>query len=262
MARSLDVYLNYVLTGHLTQDAWRRHKLRVRRKLASRARRYAALSHSLPLGSGRFRRKRCHGSFGGILPEQGKREMVARNLGISARNDYAMWERIGGKCAGAVTFLPHGEAMPECQYAYRELTNAEPAAILRELPRRPLLAGEEGVRPSLAGAQDKLAVRIENGAVCLPLGSAPSTHILKPGGRAVRKRGIQRNLLYAARYDSRSVCRTGRGPQRGRLFSSLGGTTTFTAAARRASRGCTRRTSARRSASRLSRSIRRKAVLR
>src|SRR5947208_8989776 len=52
--------------------------------------------------------------------------------------------------------------------------------MLRELPKRPLLAGDEGVRLSLAGAQDKVAVRIEDGEVCLPLGGAPSTHILKP----------------------------------------------------------------------------------
>src|SRR5262249_38585228 len=31
-----------------------------------------------------------------------------------------------------------------------------------------------------AGAQDKMAVRIEGAGICLPLGGAPSTHILKP----------------------------------------------------------------------------------
>jgi serine/threonine-protein kinase HipA len=48
------------------------------------------------------------------------------------------------------------------------------------LPRRPLLAGEDGIRLSLAGAQDKVAVRIEGNEISLPLGGAPSTHILKP----------------------------------------------------------------------------------
>jgi serine/threonine-protein kinase HipA len=43
-----------------------------------------------------------------------------------------------------------------------------------------LLAGDEGIRLSLAGAQDKVAVRMEHGEVYLPLGGAPSTHILKP----------------------------------------------------------------------------------
>jgi serine/threonine-protein kinase HipA len=128
----------------------------------------------------RCRRNPSRGFFGGILPEQGKREIIARNLGISARNDYAMLERIGGECAGAVTFIPAGGALREKHYDYRKLTDRELAGILRELPKRPLLAGDKGVRLSLAGAQDKVAVRIEGGEISLPLGGAPSTHILKP----------------------------------------------------------------------------------
>ncbi len=138
------------------------------------------LSQSLPLRKKRFSRKECRGFFGGILPEAGKRELIARNLGISARNDYAMLEQIGGECAGAVTFIPSGGALPEANCSYRTLTTEELAAILKELPKRPLLAGDEGIRLSLAGAQDKVAVRMEGGEVCLPLGDAPSTHIVKP----------------------------------------------------------------------------------
>jgi len=48
----------------------------------------------------------------GVLPEESKREIIARNLGISGRNDYAMLERIGGECAGAVTFIPLARAFP------------------------------------------------------------------------------------------------------------------------------------------------------
>jgi len=65
--------------------------------------------------------------------------------------------------------------------SHRELTDVELAEILETLPRRPLLAGEKGVRLSLAGAQDKIAVRLdEKGRIYLPLNHAPSTHILKP----------------------------------------------------------------------------------
>lgn len=138
------------------------------------------MSHSLPLRQKRFGRKECRGFFAGILPEQSKREIIARNLGISPRNDYAMLEQIGGECAGAVTFVPKGQPLPERNYSYRKLSSEELAAILKELPARPLLAGEDGVRLSLAGAQDKIAVRIERGVIGLPLGGAPSTHILKP----------------------------------------------------------------------------------
>jgi serine/threonine-protein kinase HipA len=138
------------------------------------------LSQSLPLRKERFARKECRGFFAGILPEESKREIIARNLGISARNDFAMLEQIGGECAGAVTFVPAGEALPESNYSYRTLSSEELAAILKELPKRPLLAGEEGIRLSLAGAQDKIAVRIKGEEISLPLGGAPSTHILKP----------------------------------------------------------------------------------
>src|SRR4051794_9468094 len=179
MARTLDVYLLDDLTGHLRQDdggeivfeyveSWLSNPVA------------APLSQSLPLRKKRFKRKECRGYFGGILPEQEKREIIARNLGISARNDYAMLERIGGECAGAVTFIPSGDALPEENYDYRKLTDTELAGILRELPKRPLLAGDKGIRLSLAGAQDKVAARIEGGKISLPLGGAPSTHILKP----------------------------------------------------------------------------------
>lgn len=52
--------------------------------------------------------------------------------------------------------------------------------ILDRLPNRPLLAGEEGVRLSLAGAQDKLPVFVADGEIALPLEDTPSSHILKP----------------------------------------------------------------------------------
>jgi serine/threonine-protein kinase HipA len=179
MARTLDVYMHTGLVGHLTQDDDGDMSFQYAESWLQRAG-AVPLSHSLPLRVERFRRKECRGFFAGILPEESKREMIARNLGISARNDYAMLERIGGECAGAVTFLPQGEPMPDRHYGYRELSDEQLAAILKKLPRRPLLAGEEGVRLSLAGAQDKLAVRLEKGTICLPLAGAPSTHILKP----------------------------------------------------------------------------------
>jgi serine/threonine-protein kinase HipA len=179
MARTLDVYLQTDLVGHLTQDNDGEMSFQYAESWLQRAG-AVPLSHSLPLRPERFRRKECRGFFAGILPEESKREMIARNLGISARNDYAMLERIGGECAGAVTFLPHGEPMPDRNYGYRHLSEEELDAILKELPRRPLLAGEQGIRLSLAGAQDKLAVRLEGRTISLPLGGAPSTHILKP----------------------------------------------------------------------------------
>jgi serine/threonine-protein kinase HipA len=179
MARTLDTYLHNELVGHLIQDDGGQMLFDYTESWLQKPG-AMPLSQSLPPRKERFKRNECRGFFGGLLPEQSKREIIARNLGISARNDYAMLEKIGGECAGAVTFIPAGEPLPERNYRYRVLSANELAEILRELPRRPLLAGEEGIRLSLAGAQDKVAVRIEGDEISLPLGGSPSTHILKP----------------------------------------------------------------------------------
>jgi serine/threonine-protein kinase HipA len=179
MPRTLDVYLRQNLVGQLVQDedgrmgykyaeGWLNNPLAI------------PLSHSLPLRPERFNRKECRGFFAGILPEQDQRKTIARNLGISAENDFAMLEQIGGECAGAVTFIPAGESLPSSNDQYRALSSHELAEILRTLPRRPLMAGEKGIRLSLAGAQDKIAVRVHDGKISVPLGGAASTHILKP----------------------------------------------------------------------------------
>jgi len=179
MKRKLDVYLHRHLVGNLIQDehgqitfdyaeTWLKDPAAI------------ALSHSLPLTKKHFAKNECRGFFAGVLPEESKREIVAKNLGISARNDYAMLDKIGGECAGAVTFLPAGTELPKHEDSYRTLTEKELAEILKALPRRPLMAGDEGVRLSLAGAQDKIAVHVSGNKISIPLGGSPSTHILKP----------------------------------------------------------------------------------
>ncbi len=179
MARTLDVYFHEDLAGHLIQNDGGEIAFQYAQAWLDNPG-AAPLSQSLPLRAKRFSRRECRGYFAGVLPDEAKREVIARILGISARNDYAMLERIGGECAGAVTFLPAGQALRERNYGYRKLSSKELAGILKVLPKRPLLAGDAGIRLSLAGAQDKIAVRMEDGEVCLPLGGAPSTHILKP----------------------------------------------------------------------------------
>lgn len=145
------------------------------------------LSRQLPLQSEAFRGRVVRAFFGGLLPEADSRERIGSILGISAGNDFALLERIGGECAGAVSLLPEGtQASASSHGDLRWLSDAELAAIVQKLPRQPLLAGESGLRLSLAGAQVKLPVVIaENPSdgglrVALPLDGTPSTHIVKP----------------------------------------------------------------------------------
>lgn len=139
------------------------------------------LSRSLPLQSEVFSGKKARPFFAGILPEEGPREKIAEILGISNTNDFAMLERIGGECAGAVSLLPEGVALADPKNArHRKLTEPELRQLIAGLPNRPLMVGTDGLRLSLAGAQDKLPVIVHNNGICLPLGDTPSTHILKP----------------------------------------------------------------------------------
>ena len=179
MARTLNVYYDRELVGELVQDDGGHMTFQYDASWLGKPE-PIALSRSLPLQEEPFTQKECRGFFGGILPEEDKRKIIARILGISDKNDFAMLEQIGGECAGAISFLPEDEAIPEDDNRYRELTDDELAKILRELPRRPLMAGEDGIRLSLAGAQDKIAVRLDDGKISIPRGSAPSSHVLKP----------------------------------------------------------------------------------
>ncbi len=139
------------------------------------------LSRSLPLQEGVFTGKKAAAYFAGILPEEEPRRLIAKILGISERNEFGLLERIGGECAGAVSLLREGAALPVSASAgLRALSERELIRIVAELPGRPLMAGMKGIRLSLAGAQDKLPVIIHGNGICLPLGETPSTHILKP----------------------------------------------------------------------------------
>lgn len=145
------------------------------------------LSHSLPLRTEAFDDKAARPFFAGLLPEGDKRTLIAKVLHVSRQNDFSLLDAIGGECAGAVTLLELGRS-PEAVIAspvIRWLDDEELVAILDELPRRPLLVGREGLRLSLAGAQDKLPVVFADGRIGLPLGDTPSSHILKPAISAI-----------------------------------------------------------------------------
>lgn len=179
MKRTLDVYLLGDRVGILEQDEHGAMHFTYAQEWLGKSG-VIPLSHSLPLREEGFGRNESRGFFAGILPEQHQREVIAKNLGVSAGNDFALLDRIGGECAGAVTFLPEGQKPLEQKEEYRALSPGELAEILRTLPRRPLMAGDEGVRLSLAGAQEKLAIHRSPQGISIPLGGAPSTHILKP----------------------------------------------------------------------------------
>lgn len=158
-----------------------------------------ALSASLPLQAEPFDDRKTRPFFAGLLPEGQMRRLIAQQFQVSGQNDFALLDHIGGECAGAVTFLAPGQALPvptRCDDV-QWLSDEEVVAILDELPRRPMLAGKDGLRLSLAGAQDKLPVVFDGTRIGLPLNGTPSSHILKPTIHAVEDSVINEGFCMA-----------------------------------------------------------------
>jgi serine/threonine-protein kinase HipA len=140
-----------------------------------------ALSFSLPKQTEPFKRSAVQAFFGGILPEEGQRTAIARALGVSADNEFRLLEYLGGEVAGALTLLPEGETPASPSDAAPKLLDDDALVqLLDHLPLRPMLAGEDGLRLSLAGAQSKLPVLLIDGQIALPAPGQPTSHILKP----------------------------------------------------------------------------------
>jgi serine/threonine-protein kinase HipA len=114
--------------------------------------------------------------FSNLLPDGEQRDRLAARLGVSPDNAFAMLAAVGGDCAGALSLLPVG-AKPPASGGRRPLTSAT-LKQAREQGSAALFAGE-GLRLSLAGAQDKLPVILDGRSLFLPEGATPSTHILK-----------------------------------------------------------------------------------
>jgi serine/threonine-protein kinase HipA len=141
-----------------------------------------AISFSLPKQEQPFTQRQCRPFFSGLLPEEAQRDVIAGALGISRGNDFAFLEALGGDVAGALSLWPEGEVppAPDPTDTPRPLSDDELVDVLDTLPKRPLLAGREGMRLSLAGAQSKLPVVLVGDRVALPAPGQPTTHILKP----------------------------------------------------------------------------------
>jgi len=178
MSSDLNVYLRDEKAGRLWLDEGRRFSFQYDPEWLNSGG-AVPLSLRLPLQTEIFEDDLARPFFANLLPESDLRRMIARKLGLSEQNDFALLEAVGGECAGAVSLLPD-DVQPTGAGSYRALDDDELNALIVELPTRPMLAGEEGIRLSLAGAQNKLPVYFDGDRISLPLDSAPSSHILKP----------------------------------------------------------------------------------
>ena len=145
------------------------------------------LSLSLPLlPSGESHRSEVVGNyFENLLPDSSDiRTRIRDRFGLRSTATFELLQAIGRDCVGAVQLLPEG-SRPDGLHdiRFRPLDEAQVAALLRSVAAQPgpgrAADDDDAFRISIAGAQEKTGLLWHQGQWCVPLGSTPSTHILK-----------------------------------------------------------------------------------
>ncbi|MDP2126025.1 MAG: HipA domain-containing protein [Pseudohongiella sp.] len=116
--------------------------------------------------------------FDNLLPEEGQRVLLARDARLDVADAFGLLTFYGAESAGSLTLLPPGTE-PVATEPLQPLTDIMLHQRIQRLPKAPLTQGAVK-RMSLAGAQHKLAVVLQNNELFEPAGATPSTHILKP----------------------------------------------------------------------------------
>ena len=184
--RSLGVWMNGRYVGAWEQVRGGRDRLTYNKDWISDPQ-SRALSLSLPMTSDAAITSDAVGYyFDNLLPDtQGIRDRIQARFDTRSASTFDLLEAIGRDCVGAVQLLPEGEEPQGWdKLSVQRLMPKEIEAILRAVPTvsAPLLHGtdESGdLRISLAGAQEKTALTRIGRHWYKPMGSTPTTHILK-----------------------------------------------------------------------------------
>jgi len=141
------------------------------------------VSLSLPLREDRYVGTPVFNVFDNLLPDSPViRKRVAERVGAEGTDTYNLLTAMGHDCVGALQFLPDDvEPGRTGSTDGHPVDDREIALILANLAVAPLgLGKDEDFRISIAGAQEKTALLRKNGRWYKPIGTAATTHILKP----------------------------------------------------------------------------------
>ena len=142
------------------------------------------ISLSLPLrpAGEPYRDERVPDFFDNLLPDNRQiRERMQRRFRVPSADPFALLAEVGRDCVGAIQLLPEGD-IPEGIRDIRcePLSAGDVEKILDDTLVAPMGQQDAGeFRISIAGAQEKTALLWHADAWQRPLGSTPTTHILK-----------------------------------------------------------------------------------
>ncbi|WDE12572.1 HipA domain-containing protein [Thalassomonas haliotis] len=115
--------------------------------------------------------------FDNLLPEEGARTLLAQDLKTDEADSFGILAMTGSESAGAITLT--GEETGIIGGSVLALSSEELNSRIEELPDIPL-NNKESKRMSIAGAQHKMLIIKDGDTFLEPVGSMPSSHILKP----------------------------------------------------------------------------------
>ncbi len=126
----------------------------------------------------------------GLLPEGEARTLLESRFDVRRGDTIGLLAAIGADCAGAVSFLSDDQPSPgPPRRSTAALDAGQLAAAVEDLPSRPL-GVDEDVRVSIGGLQAKLLLTKTETGWARPGGGHPSTHILKPDPRELKRPGL------------------------------------------------------------------------
>lgn len=122
--------------------------------------------------------------FDNLLPDSEPiRQRLQSRFGADSRQAFDLLQAIGRDCVGAVQLLPEDEAPADVEKVkYEELDEAGVEKAIAAMLSGGRILGhveDEEFRISIAGAQEKTALLRNKEKWCRPLGTTPTTHILK-----------------------------------------------------------------------------------
>ncbi len=186
--RSLALWMNGERVGVWSISTGGQHTLQYAESwLESRLGR--PLSLSLPLQMEPHRSDRVRWYFENLLPDNQRiLEHLAKRFRLSSTEAFELLAEIGRDCVGALQIVPEDEeALSVREIQGVPLTAEQVAERLRATPLAKAWGSENpemDLRISIAGAQEKTALLWWDGQWQIPLGTTPTTHILKlPLGR-------------------------------------------------------------------------------
>lgn len=154
-----------------------------------------ALSPRLPLSQPTHDGDEVLHFFANLLPEGRVLDLLCRLRRLPRGDIFQLLESFGREGAGAFAIGPE-QAEPERDAGYVHHDVDAIRGDLAEMRRDvPLLHRHGELRLSLAGAQDKLPVALQDGRLYLPRGSAASTHILKPALSGAYPHSVENEAL-------------------------------------------------------------------